>query len=96
MKILYISTLGLYLMVVALASCAAIPAPTFEQLDINSDGYISKDEAKAYKDMSKRWAKVDSNNDGHINIDEFTKFESTGRFEPPEESETPELGAAPM
>lgn len=96
MKTLYISTLGLYLILAALASFAATPPPTFEQLDINSDGYISKDEAKTYKEMSKRWAKVDANKDGRVNIDEFIKFESAGRFEPPQDAETPELGAAPM
>lgn len=96
MKTLITSSLGLYLLLTALAALAATPVPTFEGLDINSDGYISKQEAKAYKEMSKKWAKVDTNKDGRADIDEFTRFESTGRFEPPEDSETPELGAAPM
>jgi len=76
---------------------AVIGAPilTFEETDTNSDGYISKQEAKAYKDLHSKWAKVDTNKDGRADIDEFTRFESTGRFEPPEDSETPELGAAP-
>jgi hypothetical protein len=96
MKILITPSLGLYLLLTAPASFAATAVPTFEELDINGDGYISKAEAKAYKDMSKKWAKVDTNKDGRADIDEFTRFESAGRFEPPEDSETPELGAAPM
>jgi hypothetical protein len=97
MKTLITSSLGLYLLLTALAPLAATPAaPTFEELDVNSDGYISKQEAKVYKDLTKKWAKVDTNKDGRADIDEFTRFESTGRFEPPEDSETPELGAAPM
>jgi len=96
MKTLITSNLGLYLLLTAFVSLAATPVPTFEDLDVNSDGYISKQEAKAYKDLTKKWEKVDTNKDGRADIDEFTRFESAGRFEPPEESETPELGAAPM
>lgn len=77
MKILITSSLGFYLLLTALASLAATAIPTFEELDINGDGYTSKTEAKAYKDMSKKWAKVDTNKDGRADIDEFTRLESS-------------------
>ncbi|MDT8384482.1 MAG: EF-hand domain-containing protein [Gammaproteobacteria bacterium] len=94
MKTLCIVSTGFCLSLSVMAATAA--APTFDGLDRNADGYISKDEAKAYKGMHKNWSKVDTNKDGRVNIDEFIKFESTGRFEPPQDAETPELGAAPM
>lgn len=69
---------------------------TFEDLDINSDGYISKDEAMAQKSIERNWTKVDKDKNGRLDISEFSAFEAKGRFEPPEDSEIAEPGAAPM
>ena len=69
---------------------------TFDELDVDSNGYISKQEAKASKDFKWKWRKADKNGDGRIDIDEFTAFMGKGRFEPPEETESEGIGAAPM
>ena len=43
----------------------------FAKLDKNKDGYISKAEAKAERELSKNFAKWDMNNDGKINRAEY-------------------------
>ena len=71
-------------------------AATFEDLDVDHDGVITKAEAIKRDDLAKHWDTIDTNKNGGINIDEFVAYESKGRFVPPDESDTPELGAAPM
>ena len=69
---------------------------TFEEIDANHDGVISKAEAIKRDDIAKHWETIDTNKNGNINIDEFVAYESKGRFVPPDDMDTPELGAAPM
>ena len=71
-------------------------AITFEQIDTNGDGYISREEAKVSRSMSQNWTKADKDKDGHVDISEFSAFESQGRFTPPEDLEEAEPGAAPF
>lgn len=71
------------LMVVALlAASAAIPHPAnakdssnqaFAVLDKNSDGFLTKEEAAAEKELTKRFAKFDANKDGKLSEEEFIK-----------------------
>ena len=68
---------------------------TFEQIDVDGDGYISADEAKVRADLSENLQASDENKDGKLNSAEFSAFEGKGRFTPPEESEVSEPGAAP-
>lgn len=96
MKNLIISSVGFCLALGVMTAVISAPVLTFEETDANADGYISKQEAMSYKDLHSNWEKVDTNKDGRADIDEFTNFESTGRFEPPEDSETAEPGAAPF
>jgi len=70
-------------------------AQTFEQIDIDGDGYISVEEARVRKGLSEKLLIIDANADGKLNSDEFSAFEGKGRFTPPEESEISEPGAAP-
>lgn len=67
----------------------------FEDLDVNVDGCIDKDEAKARKDLMENFASADADKGGTICVDEYTAFHNRGRMEL-EEVETPELGAAPV
>ena len=69
---------------------------TFEALDADGDGYISREEAKAAKALTEAWKEADRDADGRLDVSEFSAFEARGRFTPPEEAETPEPGAAPM
>lgn len=68
----------------------------FEDVDSDGSGYITKSEALHRGDIARHWKEIDRDQDDKINLDEFTAYESKGRFSPPEESETPELGAAPF
>ena len=87
---------GLVLGLGVVTALSAEEVKTFEDLDVDTNGYISKDEAKAQDSIKRNWAKVDTNKDGHIDISEFSAFESIGKFEPPEDSEVAEPGAAPF
>lgn len=87
---------GLVLGLGVATALSADEVKTFEELDIDTNGYISKDEAKAQKSIDDNWAKADADKDGRIDVSEFSAFESTGRFTPPDESEVSEPGAAPF
>ena len=68
---------------------------TFEEMDRDSNGYISIDEAKASSDIAKNFKQIDTDDNGNINITEFQAHMGKGRVTPPEEMETSEPGAAP-
>ena len=68
---------------------------TFEEIDVDGDGYISAKEAEVRTDLSENLQASDTNKDGKLNSAEFSAFEGKGRFTPPEESEIAEPGAAP-
>ena len=67
----------------------------FEDIDTDADGSISKNEAKARKDLRKNFRKADTDKSGTINVDEYTAFHNRGRMDI-EEVEIPEVGAAPV
>ena len=68
---------------------------TFEEMDSDSNGYISLDEAKATNDIANNFKQIDTDDNGKINITEFQEYMGQGRVTPPEDMETPEPGAAP-
>jgi hypothetical protein len=68
---------------------------TFDEMDRDSNGYISLDEAKATNDIANNFKQIDTNDNGNINITEFQNYMGKGRNTPPEEMEIPEPGAAP-
>ena len=49
---------------------------TFESLDVNSDGKISKTEAEAQPDLAKEFGKLDKNKDGMLDQTEFRAHKS--------------------
>lgn len=87
---------GLVLGLGVVTALSAEEVKTFEDLDIDTNGYISKGEAMAEKSIDRNWAKVDTDKDGRIDVSEFSAFESIGRFTPPEDMEVSEPGAAPF
>ena len=90
------SIAGIVLGLGMITALSAEEVKTFEELDANSDGYISKDEAMAQKSIERNWAKADKDKNGRLDISEFSAFEAAGKYEPPEDREIPEPGAAPL
>ena len=83
---------GLIFSAAALANDALL---TFEEMDRNSNGYITPNEAKASEDIAEHFKRIDSDGDGNINITEFQAYMGRDRMTPPEEMEVSEPGAAP-
>ena len=71
------------------ADPAPIPAApaevTFEQLDTDADGYISKTDIPVEHELSLQFAIADSNQDSRLSRDEFNAYENQ-----PEEEEAEE------
>ena len=67
----------------------------FGELDTDANAYITKDEANVRKDLKNNFKEIDLDRDGKLSLTEYQSYEGKGRYEPPEETETPELGAAP-
>ena len=44
----------------------------FDQLDVNHDGYVDKQESAADSKLSKQFAKLDANKDNKLSITEFS------------------------
>lgn len=55
---------------------AAADKPSFEALDTNHDGQISRDEAKKSADVSKKFVQADTNHDGKLDAAEFSALEA--------------------
>lgn len=66
---------------------------TFDQLDDDKNGYLSQSEASQRQDLKEKWAMADKDADGKLDISEFSAFEV--RMVPPDDMESPEIGAAP-
>ena len=49
------------------------PAPLFTELDVNHDGYVTKEEAKRSADTTARFNALDANHDGKISAAEYAK-----------------------
>lgn len=47
--------------------------PGFNNLDKNHDGYISRSEARADKDLAKKFKEADTNHDGKLSRAEYLK-----------------------
>ena len=66
---------------------------TFQQLDIDKDGYVSVIEATGHINLLRKWGEVDKDTDGRLEAAEFSAFEIEPTFVP--DPEDVEIGAAP-
>ncbi len=62
---------------------------SFESLDTNRDGHVTKDEAQADKAISARFAKLDRNDDGKLSQWEFNAYRQPAGMAAAEPSESP-------
>ncbi len=62
---------------------------SFESLDTNSDGHVSKEEAQAEQAISARFAKLDRNDDGKLSQWEFNAYRQPAGMAAAEPSESP-------
>jgi Ca2+-binding EF-hand superfamily protein len=69
---------------------------TFESFDGDGNGYISKSEANKEAELMENWSIADADKNGRVDVNEFSKFAASGRFEPPDDAEISEPGAAPF
>lgn len=49
---------------------------TFDSLDKDRDGSVTKKEAASNKDLTKKWDTLDANKDGKLDQGEFAQFEA--------------------
>ncbi len=68
------------------------PVRTFNNIDSDNNGYLSKSELDQRDSLSKHWGEMDQNNDDRIDASEFAAFETTemtqGASQPGESSST--------
>lgn len=87
--------LPLFFLVFTTGSALSATPTTFDEMDSDGNGFISKSEAQARDDISKNWEKADKDNNGKLDVSEFSAFEGRDMFQPAEDAEEPEPGAAP-
>lgn len=63
----------------------------FRRLDVDADGWISREEAQAHPEVSANFANVDADNDGRLTLSEFEKV-PLNRSDQPGQFQTPERG----
>lgn len=76
--------------VYAATNTDSTPQEKFTSLDINQDGYISRDEAMMDENLSTHWVTIDINEDGKLEESEFSAFEEEMA---PEGETAPKTGA---
>jgi hypothetical protein len=62
---------------------AGVAETSFSELDVDSDGYLSKEEASERTVVTKQWDRIDKNQDDQIDQAEFAAFETGHAKEPP-------------
>lgn len=55
------------------------PHGRFDELDVNHDGYVSRDEARNAEELNTRFSELDRDNDGKLTQQEYNAFEADRR-----------------
>ena len=59
----------------ALDDQTPLPPPTFGEVDVDSNGFISPSESVAVPGLSEEMTRLDKDKDGKINISEYAAFQ---------------------
>jgi EF hand domain-containing protein len=59
----------------ALDDQTPLPPPTFGEVDVDSNGFISTGESVAVPGLSEEMSRLDKDKDGKINISEYAAFQ---------------------
>jgi hypothetical protein len=68
---------------------------SFQQLDMDRDGYVTIIEATGHTQLLRKWTAVDTDTDGRLEAAEFSAFEIEPTFAPPINPDDVDIGAAP-
>ena len=55
------------------------PHGRFDELDVNHDGYVSRDEARNADELNTRFSELDRDNDGKLTRQEYNAFDADRR-----------------
>ena len=55
------------------------PHGRFDELDVNHDGYVSRDEARNAEELNTRFSELDRDNDSKLSRQEYNAFEADRR-----------------
>jgi len=58
------------------ASETGAPSAEFKKLDVNHDGYLSREEVRKIRGFEKAFKEADENRDGRLDVDEFVKAQA--------------------
>ena len=94
MKLRYLIAASALLIPFAVSAGSTGNDKVFKDLDKNSDGVISKEEAANAKQLVADWDTIDTDGSGSIEMTEFSALESAEAYAPMETDEEP-IGAAP-
>jgi hyperosmotically inducible protein len=61
---------------VAADSSGGPPSAEFKKLDVNHDGYLSREEVRKIRGFEKAFKEADENRDGRLDVDEFVKAQA--------------------
>ena len=74
-EIMLVAVIALVPVGVSAAGTKSSEQEMFNKLDTNHDGYISKEEASANKELTEDWKRADRNRDDKLDESEFSAFE---------------------
>ena len=96
MKDIYLIASGAVVLSLGLSAEEMPGQATFQQLDQDSDGYVSIVEATGQTELLRQWSTVDTDTDGKLEITEFSAFEEEpATYVPAVDPDDVDIGARP-